>query len=131
MPRFSAGKPGIVSPEKELEKKACNHSRGRVWLPAEKGKRRKKLAVLTERKGELIGEFRTHESDTGSPEVQIALLTENIKELSEHLGVHKKDHSSRRSLLMMVGKRSSLLKYIRSKSEDRYRNLCERLSIRS
>ena len=96
-----------------------------------KGNRRKKLAVLTERKGELIGEFRTHESDTGSPEVQIALLTEKIKELSEHLGVHKKDHSSRRSLLMMVGKRSALLKYVRSKSEDRYRNLCERLGIRS
>ena len=89
------------------------------------------MAVLTERKGELISEFRTHESDTGSPEVQIALLTEKIKALSEHLDVHKKDHSSRRSLLMMVGKRSALLKYVRSKSEDRYRSLCERLGIRS
>lgn len=89
------------------------------------------MAVLTERKEELISEFRTHESDTGSSEVQVALLTEKIKALSEHLNTHKKDHSSRRSLLIMVGKRSALLKYVRSKSEDRYRNLCERLGIRS
>jgi len=89
------------------------------------------LAVLAERKEKLIHEYRTHDSDTGSPEVQVALLTEKIKALSEHLGTHKKDHSSRRALLMMVGKRSALLKYVRNRSEDRYRGLCERLGIRS
>ncbi len=89
------------------------------------------MAVLAERKEKLIHEYRTHESDTGSPEVQVALLTEKINALSEHLGTHKKDHSSRRALLMMVGKRSALLKYVRNRSEDRYRGLCERLGIRS
>ena len=89
------------------------------------------MAVLAERKEKLIQEYRTHDSDTGSPEVQVALLTEKINALSEHLSTHKKDHSSRRALLMMVGKRSALLKYVRNKSEDRYRGLCERLGIRS
>ncbi len=89
------------------------------------------MAVLAERKEKLIQEYRTHDSDTGSPEVQVALLTEKINALSEHLGTHKKDHSSRRALLMMVGKRSALLKYVRNRSEDRYRGLCERLGIRS
>lgn len=89
------------------------------------------MGIVAERKGELIQEFRTHEGDTGSPEVQVALLTEKIKALSEHLSTHKKDHSSRRALLMMVGRRSALLKYLKSKSEDGYRNLCKRLGIRT
>jgi small subunit ribosomal protein S15 len=89
------------------------------------------LATATERKGELIKEYRSHESDTGSSEVQIALLTERIKSLSEHLDAHKRDHSCRRSLLVLVGKRSALLKYVKSRSTDRYRGICERLGIRA
>ena len=90
-----------------------------------------KVALATERKGELIEGYRTHDSDTGSPEVQVALLTERINELSGHLSTHKKDHSSRRALLMMVGKRSAMLKYLKGKSVERYRELCQRLGIRA
>lgn len=89
------------------------------------------MATATERKGELIKEYRSHESDTGSSEVQIALLTERINELSGHLGTHKRDHSCRRALLVLVGKRSALLKYVKSKSTDRYKGICERLGIRA
>ncbi len=88
------------------------------------------MALATERKGEVIEGYRTHEEDTGSPEVQVALLTERITQLSGHLGTHKKDHSSRRALLMMVGKRSAMLKYLKGQSVDRYRDLCEKLGIR-
>ncbi len=83
-----------------------------------------------QRKTELIGKFRVHDSDSGSPEVQIALLTERINELTGHLRTHQKDHSSRRGLLKMVGKRSALLKYLRGQSENRYRNVVEALSLR-
>jgi small subunit ribosomal protein S15 len=83
-----------------------------------------------QRKTEVIEQFRVHDSDSGSPEVQIALLTERINELTGHLRLHKKDHSSRRGLLMMVGKRSALLKYLRGQSETRYRDVVEALSLR-
>ncbi len=89
------------------------------------------MALVTERKSELIQEYCTHEGDTGSPEVQIALLTERLNSLSEHLSTHKGDHSSRRALLVMVGKRSALLKYLKGQSEDRYQKLCERLGLRA
>lgn len=89
------------------------------------------MAVVTERKEELIKQFRTHDSDTGSAEVQVALLTERIKELSGHLDTHKRDHSCRRSLLVLVGKRSAMLKYVRNKSGERYRALCQKLGIRA
>ncbi len=78
----------------------------------------------------IIEEFGTHETDTGSPEVQIAVLTERINHLTEHLRVHKKDHHSRRGLLMMVGKRRRLLNYLRNQDVERYRSLIARLGLR-
>lgn len=78
----------------------------------------------------VISEFRRHESDTGSTEVQVALLTARIGHLTEHLKVHKKDHTSRRGLLMMVGHRSQLLKYLAACAPARYRNLIARLGLR-
>ncbi len=83
-----------------------------------------------QRKSEVIETFRVHETDSGSPEVQIALLTERINELTGHLRTHKKDHASRRGLLKMVGKRSALLKYLRGQSETRYRAVVEALGLR-
>ncbi len=82
------------------------------------------------RKQELIKEFALHEGDTGSPEVQVALLTERIKDLTEHLKVHKHDHHSRRGLLKMVGERKSLLNYLRKEDIERYRDLIARLGLR-
>ncbi|MHC4481444.1 MAG: 30S ribosomal protein S15 [Planctomycetota bacterium] len=83
-----------------------------------------------EQKSELIAEHRVHETDTGSPEVQIAVLTERIKELTDHLRQHRKDHSSRRGLLKMVGKRSALLKYLMRSDRARYRKIVEALKLR-
>ncbi|AZR72400.1 30S ribosomal protein S15 [Anoxybacter fermentans] len=83
-----------------------------------------------ERKAEIIKEYQISEGDTGSPEVQIALLTERINLLTEHLKVHKKDHHSRRGLLKMVGKRKGLLRYLKNKDIERYRALIEKLGIR-
>ena len=82
------------------------------------------------RKQEILNEFARHEGDTGSPEVQIALLTERINSLTEHLKAHKKDHHSRRGLLMMVGQRRGLLNYLQSKDIDRYRAIIEKLGLR-
>lgn len=88
------------------------------------------MAITQERKQELINEYKTHESDTGSPEVQIAVLTEQINSLNEHLRTHKKDHHSRRGLLKMVGKRRNLLTYLRNKDVTRYRELITKLGLR-
>ncbi len=88
------------------------------------------MAITQERKQELINEYKTHENDTGSPEVQIAVLTEEINNLNDHLRVHKKDHHSRRGLLKMVGKRRNLLTYLRNKDVTRYRELIQRLGLR-
>ncbi|WP_077621923.1 30S ribosomal protein S15 [Sediminibacillus massiliensis] len=88
------------------------------------------MAITQERKNEIINDFKTHENDTGSPEVQIAVLTEEITNLNEHLRVHKKDHHSRRGLLKMVGKRRNLLNYLRAKDVTRYRELIQRLGLR-
>jgi small subunit ribosomal protein S15 len=88
------------------------------------------MAITKERKNELINEFKVHENDTGSPEVQIAVLTEEINSLNEHLRAHKKDHHSRRGLLKMVGKRRNLLTYLRNKDVSRYRELINRLGLR-
>ena len=82
------------------------------------------------RKAEIIAEYGLHEDDSGSPEVQIALMTERIQDLTEHLRENKKDSSSRQGLLTLVGKRSSLLKYLRREDEDRYQNLISELGIR-
>ena len=81
-------------------------------------------------KQEIIAKYQTHEGDTGSPEVQIALLTERITHLTEHLKVHKKDNHSRRGLLMMVGQRRSLLRYVEGIDIERYRSIVERLGLR-
>ena len=88
------------------------------------------MAIAGERKKELVETYRLHDSDTGSPEVQIALLTERINELTEHLGRHKKDFSARRGLLKLVGQRRRLLDYMRDQDVDAYRNLIEHLNLR-
>jgi small subunit ribosomal protein S15 len=87
--------------------------------------------VLTnERKTEVIGSYRTHDGDTGSPEVQVALLSERINYLTEHFKTHVKDHHSRRGLLKLVGQRRRLLDYLKRKDADRYSELIRRLGIR-
>jgi small subunit ribosomal protein S15 len=88
------------------------------------------MALTQERKHQLIDEHKTHESDTGSPEVQVAILTENIVNLTDHLRTHKKDHHSRRGLLKMVGQRRKLLAYLKNKDIQRYSALIERLGLR-
>ena len=86
--------------------------------------------MLKSEKEAIIKEYAVHEGDTGSPEVQIALLTKRINDLTEHLKVHKKDHHSRRGLLKMVGKRKNLLNYLKEKDIERYRTLITRLGLR-
>ena len=86
--------------------------------------------MTKERKLEIINDFKRDENDTGSPEVQVALLTERIKELTEHLKVHPKDNHSRRGLLKMIGKRRNLLNYLSKKDINRYRELIKRLDLR-
>lgn len=86
--------------------------------------------MLKEEKNQVITDNRIHETDTGSPEVQIAILTERINHLTEHLKVHKNDHHSRRGLLMMVGHRRSLLNYLTKKDINRYRAIIAKLNIR-
>ncbi|MCA9665393.1 MAG: 30S ribosomal protein S15 [Myxococcales bacterium] len=88
------------------------------------------MTVAPARKQEVIAKFRAHERDTGSPEVQIALLTQRITHLTEHFKIHKKDHHSRRGLLKLVGQRRRLLDYLKSKDVERYRSLIKELGIR-
>ena len=91
---------------------------------------RSQMSLTKENKGNIINTYRIHPSDTGSPEVQIALLSERISYLTEHLKTHKKDHSSRRGLLKIVGKRRRLIDYLRTYNEDRYREVISKLGIR-
>lgn len=88
------------------------------------------MTMTAEERSKVIGEYRRHEKDAGSCEVQVALLTKRINELNEHLKVHRKDHASRRGLLMMVGQRSALLKYLSRVDDQRYRDLIQRLGLR-
>jgi small subunit ribosomal protein S15 len=88
------------------------------------------MALIQERKQEIISEYQVHETDTGSAEVQIAMLTERINRLSAHLQNNKKDYSSRRGLLQMIGRRKRLLSYVAKKDVDKYRELIGRLGIR-
>lgn len=88
------------------------------------------MALTNERKQEIINTYRTHETDTGSPEVQIAILTEKINYLNDHLRTHAKDHHSRRGLLKMVGQRRNLLTYLRNNDVTRYRELIQKLGLR-
>jgi small subunit ribosomal protein S15 len=107
----------IFSVEKEIERE-----QGTAF---QKGR-----GELMEAKAEVIEQFRTHPKDTGSPEVQIALLSERISYLTTHLKSHAKDHASRRGLIMMVNKRRRLLDYLNRRDPDRYREIVERLSLR-
>ena len=88
------------------------------------------MAIVSKRKSEIIQEFATKKGDNGSPEVQVALLSENIKNLTEHLKTHRKDYTSRRGLLMMVGQRSKLLGYLRKRHAQRYQAVIQRLGLR-
>ena len=88
------------------------------------------MAITQERKNELISEFKTHENDTGSADIQIAILTEEINNLNGHLSTHKKDHHSRRGLMKMIGRRRKLLKYMRDNEVQRYRDLIAKLGLR-
>jgi small subunit ribosomal protein S15 len=88
------------------------------------------MALLQQRKQEIISEHQVHETDTGSADVQVAMLTERISKLSEHLRSNKKDHASRRGLLLMIGNRKQLLSYIQKCDPDRYRALITKLGIR-
>ena len=86
--------------------------------------------IQKEKKQAVIEQYKTHDGDTGSPEVQVAILTERIRELTEHLKVHQKDFHSRRGLLKMVGSRRRLLRYLMNKDFNRYRSLIEKLGLR-
>ncbi|MTI82846.1 MAG: 30S ribosomal protein S15 [Firmicutes bacterium] len=88
------------------------------------------MALTLEKKQTLIDQFKAHENDTGSPEVQIAILTTRITELTEHLKIHKKDHHSRRGLLKMVGQRRALLNYLKNRNFERYRSIIQKLGLR-
>ena len=88
------------------------------------------MAFTKDRKTEVIGAYKTHDGDTGSPEVQVALLSERINYLTEHFKAHSKDHHSRRGLLMLVGQRRSLLDYLKRKDSDRYSELIRRKGVR-
>jgi len=88
------------------------------------------MSITAEEKTQIVSDFKIHEKDTGSPEVQIAILTKRINELTEHLRTHKKDHSSRRGLLKMVSKRNSLLKYLTREDRTRYQQIIGKLGLR-
>lgn len=88
------------------------------------------MVLSTEAKTEVVQKYRVHETDTGSPEVQIAMLTTRILELTEHLKINKKDHASRRGLLKMVGRRTRLLRYLTNNDRSRYKNIIARLGLR-
>jgi small subunit ribosomal protein S15 len=88
------------------------------------------VALNRDRKSDIIGTYKTHDGDTGSPEVQVALLSERINYLTEHFKIHAKDHHSRRGLLKLVGQRRRLLDYLKSKDSERYADLIKRLGIR-
>lgn len=88
------------------------------------------MAISVQQKQQIVGDFKTHEKDTGSPEVQIALLTQRINQLREHFDAHKKDHSSRRGLLKLVSRRNQLLKYLTRQDRTRYQQIISRLGLR-
>lgn len=99
-----------------------------TWLMAKKNK--EAFYMIKEVKTEIIEKYKLHEGDTGSPEVQVAILTERINHLNDHLKEHKKDHHSRRGLLKMVGARRGLLDYLQKKDIERYRAIVEKLNLR-
>lgn len=100
------------------------------WALGDTSKGGEGMALTQDRKNELISQFKVHDTDTGSPEVQIAILTEKINYLNDHLRTHKKDHHSRRGLLKMVGQRRNLLTYLRNSEIQRYRAVIDKLGLR-
>jgi len=88
------------------------------------------MSIVKEKKQQIVGEYKKHDKDTGSPEVQIAILTERISNLTEHFKLHKKDHHSRRGLLLLINKRRNLLNYLKKSDNERYKELIERLGLR-
>ncbi len=88
------------------------------------------MAITADKKSEIVAAYQTHEGDTGSPEVQVAILTDRITYLTAHLNLHKKDHASRRGLLKLVGQRRRLLKFVQNQDPTRYKSLIERLGLR-
>jgi small subunit ribosomal protein S15 len=88
------------------------------------------MSLTTEQKKEILGQYGLHETDTGSPEAQVAMLTKRISDLTEHLKMHKHDHHSRRGLLLLVGRRRRLLNYLQKTEIERYRSIVERLGLR-
>ncbi len=88
------------------------------------------MSITAERKQELIGEYATGKGDTGSPDIQVAVLSERIRNLTDHLKTHKKDHASRRGLLKLVGRRRKLLDYLKNKKIETYRDLLKQLNLR-
>ena len=119
-PRFL---PRCITPSVPLRGRRRQNSRsGR--------KRREHVSLHPERKAVLVGQYKVHDKDTGSPEVQVALLSERISYLTEHFKTHKKDFHSRRGLLKLVGQRRRLLDYLRGKNNDRYKKLIDTLGIR-
>jgi len=88
------------------------------------------MSIVKGKKQEIIGEFKQHDSDTGSPEVQVALITERISNLTEHFKKHKKDHHSRRGLLLLINKRRKLLTYLKSSNNEKYQELIKKLGLR-
>lgn len=107
-------KPGMLKPAQTYQTK----------------RRQKKVVFTAQDKKKLIDQFKLHDSDTGSPEVQVGLLTHRISYLTEHLKIHKKDHHSRRGLLMLVGRRRRLLNYVKSKDVNRYRTIIDVLGLK-
>jgi len=89
------------------------------------------MTITTDQKNELIGEYRTHDGDTGSPEVQIAILSQRIRGLTEHFKTHKKDHAARRGLLVLVGRRATMLRYLKKKDHSRFVKIVKALGIRA
>ena len=89
------------------------------------------MTITSEQKNQIINDYRTHDGDTGSPEVQIAILSQRIRGLTEHFKTHKKDHAARRGLLVLVGRRATMLRYLKKKSHDRFVKIVERLGIRA
>lgn len=126
----SRGRRLLYSPENDSILSTQTRIRAKVpfWVS---GFYREVTSMLEkDKKQEIIGEYRTHGADTGSPEVQVAMLTQRIRDLTEHLKIHTKDFHSRRGLLKMVGTRRKLLRYLRDKDFNRYRTLIERLGLR-
>jgi len=102
----------------------------RIKLEEKGNQEEKKVGLSVEQKKEIMSQFKRHDSDTGSPDVQVAILTKRINDLTEHFKIHKKDHHSRRGLLMLVGQRRRLLNYIKDRDIKRYRELVQALNLR-